>query len=163
MPPEPLGNRTKIESTAALLPKQGSRAMGFGTDCGKKKNPRRKTVLHITSQANTSDYRSFAVTALVCVSNMLSENLNILFSAETPTLICSHKLSSPKQNPPSWTILWQFYMRAAGAANGYQTEVLGGEICAGGANRPSSTPDSLMPISAVYQHLIHMWRWVFSL
>lgn len=41
MPPVPLGNRTKMESTAALLPKQGSRAMGLGTDCGKKR--RRQT------------------------------------------------------------------------------------------------------------------------
>lgn len=38
MPPVPLGNRTKMESTAALLPKHGSRAMGFGTDCGEKGN-----------------------------------------------------------------------------------------------------------------------------
>lgn len=38
MPPVPLGNRTKMESTAALLPKHGSRAMGFGTDCGGKGN-----------------------------------------------------------------------------------------------------------------------------
>ena len=30
MPPEPLGNRTKMERTAALFPKQGSRAMGLG-------------------------------------------------------------------------------------------------------------------------------------
>lgn len=37
MPPVPLGNRTKMESTAALLPKQGSRAMGLGTDCGKER------------------------------------------------------------------------------------------------------------------------------
>lgn len=37
MPPVPLGSRTKMESTAALLPKQGSRAMGLGTDCGRKK------------------------------------------------------------------------------------------------------------------------------
>lgn len=57
---------------------------------------KRKPVLHITSRANTSDYRSFAVTVLVCVSNMLGKNLNILFSAETRMLICSHKLSSPK-------------------------------------------------------------------
>lgn len=49
MPPVPLGNRTKMESTAALLPKHGSRAMGFGTDCGEKGN--RQTLL-ITSLVN---------------------------------------------------------------------------------------------------------------
>lgn len=47
MPPVPLGNRTKMESTAALLPKQGSRAMGFGTDCEKKQ----KEDIYYTSQA----------------------------------------------------------------------------------------------------------------
>lgn len=46
MPPVPLGNRTKMESTAALLPKQGSRAMGFGTDCGKKKKQKKKIITH---------------------------------------------------------------------------------------------------------------------
>lgn len=48
MPPVPLGNRTKMESTAALLPKQGSRAMGFGTDCRKKKEQKK---VYYTSQA----------------------------------------------------------------------------------------------------------------
>ncbi len=39
IPPGPLGNLTKMESTAALFPKQGSKAMGLGTDCeGKKTN-----------------------------------------------------------------------------------------------------------------------------
>lgn len=45
MPPEPLGNRTKMESTAALLPKHGSRAMGFGTDCGKQKQQKKGFLL----------------------------------------------------------------------------------------------------------------------
>lgn len=46
MPPEPLGNRTKMESTAALLPEQGSRAMGFGTDCGKKEGGEKSVTHH---------------------------------------------------------------------------------------------------------------------
>lgn len=50
MPPEPLGNRTKMESTAALLPKQGSRAMGFGTDCGMKRGEKREKEEHYISQ-----------------------------------------------------------------------------------------------------------------
>lgn len=37
MPPGPLGNLTKIDSTAALFPKQGSKAIGLGTDCMKRK------------------------------------------------------------------------------------------------------------------------------
>lgn len=43
MPPLPLGNLTKMESTAALFPKQGSRAMGLGTDCEEKKRKRTKS------------------------------------------------------------------------------------------------------------------------
>lgn len=35
IPPGLLGNLTKMESTAALFPKQGSKAMGLGTDCEK--------------------------------------------------------------------------------------------------------------------------------
>lgn len=59
MPPLPLGNRTKMESTAALLPQQGSRAMGFGTDCGRKR--------HITNVFKATDDCSSMV---LFVSNM---------------------------------------------------------------------------------------------
>ena len=61
MPPVPLGNRTKMESTAALLPKQGSRAMGFGTDCGKK-NRKEIKKLHITSLPNPGEHTAFSKT-----------------------------------------------------------------------------------------------------
>lgn len=36
MPPGPLGNLIKMDSTAALFPEHGSNAMGFGTACRHK-------------------------------------------------------------------------------------------------------------------------------
>lgn len=67
MPPVPLGNRTKMESTAALLPKQGSRAMGFGTDC-KTENIQLVTggqILANTRLFSDMDKRGFAATVFV--------------------------------------------------------------------------------------------------
>lgn len=81
MPPEPLGNRTKMESTAALLPKQGSRAIGFGTDCEQKVKEGKKN--YYKSQTNqipvntgyfqNMDNAGFVITVLVCVSNILNK------------------------------------------------------------------------------------------
>lgn len=42
IPPGLLGNLTKMESTAALFPKQGSKAMGLGTDCEKREKQLQK-------------------------------------------------------------------------------------------------------------------------
>lgn len=44
IPPGLLGNLTKMESTAALFPKQGSKAMGLGTDCEKREKQLQKNM-----------------------------------------------------------------------------------------------------------------------
>lgn len=111
MPPVPLGNRTKMESTAALFPKQGSRAMGFGTDCGKE----RKKTLDITSLQNPGEHASPSKTRitqalllllLVCVSNMHRGKQNkkpLPSPVEMHILICRHKLD-PRPLPKSPTV-----------------------------------------------------------
>lgn len=94
IPPVPLGNRTKMESTAALLPKQGSRAMGFGTDCGKKMGKEEKSIHHKALKSwwthtifKAVDNRGFTVTVLVCVSNMHRNTKNPPFY---PVLRCNY-------------------------------------------------------------------------
>lgn len=151
MPPEPLGNRTKMESTAALLPKQGSRAIGFGTDCGRKQ--REKEHYNITSRLNLSDHRSFAVTVLVCVSSMQrKKNLTIL-SRDKQTDLQSQIRHT---NPHTVCVF------AACTAAAYQTQTLAVrfrlESVYSSHHGLCDIPDSLIPISPVYQHLIHMWR-----
>lgn len=79
MPPVPLGNRTKMESTAALLPKHGSRAMGFGTDCGG--NRKQTNITHHKPRERRArrrafketDNAGFVVPLPVCVSNIRGE------------------------------------------------------------------------------------------
>lgn len=48
IPPGALGNLTKMESTAALFPKQGSKAMGLGTDCEGEKDKGYKNIYEYT-------------------------------------------------------------------------------------------------------------------
>ena len=153
MPPVPLGNRTKMESTAALLPKQGSRAMGFGTDCEKRKGNRQKNKslthhkppkswwTHATFK--DMDNRGFAVTVLVCVSNMHRGKEPFPPPVEIHILICATNWIPPplkKKNPPLCTISWQCRLCAARAATGYQVASLGAEICVGGSGGVPLSP-----------------------
>lgn len=88
MPPVPLGNRTKMESTAALLPKQGSRAMGFGTDYGKKRKKKPPQVLHITSLPNPGEHTLFS-------KPRITEALLLLFAV---TCLCQQHAQQPEKN-----------------------------------------------------------------
>ena len=176
MPPVPLGNRTKMESTAALLPKQGSRAMGFGTDCGKEKETDRKIkVLHTTSLSNPGEHTPLSKTWIteallllfLFVSATCTEERNLFHPpVEIHTLICGTNWIHPL---PSEKILHcaQFHDNAACVQLGPQLDIkwhrweqrfVSEKVAAGGCRRGlPRAPESVIPISPVYQQLIHMW------
>lgn len=137
MPPVPLGNRTKMESTAALFPKQGSRAMGFGTDCRKKRN-----ILHIGSCSNPGEHTPLSKTRITEALLLLLVFVSATCTANTKQLPiprgAAHsdllaQIGPPPQNPPLLTISRQWCLCAAWDTTGYQVGMLGERICVSGA------------------------------
>ena len=111
------------------------------------------------------DNGGFAVTVLVCVSNMHRNQKKTFPSpVEIHILICGHKLDPP---PPKIPHCAQFYDNAACVQRRLRLDikwrhweqrfvsaVLAVHSC---SRRQPDTPDFLIPISPVYQQLIHMW------
>lgn len=156
MPPVPLGNRTKMESTAALLPKHGSRAMGFGTDCGGK---RKQTNITCEQRARRrvfkeADNAGFVVPVPVCVGNIRGGRERNLFH---PLLGCTLICRAPAF-PESPTVHKFTTMRAA--AEDQVAERRAGDLCRLAHSRrrrlPRYTPETAIGLSAVYQPLIRV-------
>lgn len=162
MPPVPLGNRTKMESTAALLPKHGSRAMGFGTDCGGKR--KQTNITHHKPRERRArrrvfketDNAGFVVPLPVCVSNIRGERKKPFPSPVGPH---AHPPGPGfSQNPPLCTNLQQ-----CGPASRCRRSSGGaacGDLCRPARSRrrglPRHTPETVIGLSAVYQPLIRV-------
>lgn len=110
------------------------------------------------------DNRGFVVTVLVCVSNIHRgiKKRTFPFPVETQTDLQAQIGSPPphSQNPQLRTILWQCRLDIKWRRweQRFVSVVL---LVHSRRRRLPDTPDSLIPISAVYQQLIHMWGMSF--